>query len=220
MSDVVLTWLLTATADPQRSAHLSADPALLEVLRDSVNGHGHHMVILTDCLDMPDDGGTTWVKVPPGGNPYFYRWTLTADYLDAHPEIQRVWTVDGTDVEMMHDPFPHMEPGALYVGSELATLGGTATADWLRKHCPSIREWQHRNGRLTVVNVGVIGGDRATVADVARKLSDAEADGDDWEMGAFQRIVYTDYPEHITGPMVHTVLRRLERDKPAWWRHK
>jgi hypothetical protein len=219
-ADIVLTWLLNATPDPQRGTRLDGDVSLLAVLRDSVHRHGRHLVVLHDCLGEKGDAQTTFVAVPSGGNPYFHRWRVTADYLTAHPEIERVWTVDGTDVEMLHDPFPHMAPGVVYCGSDPTSLSGTPEAAWLATHCPSTRTWQQRHKALTMLNVGTIGGDRATVLDIATQLAAAEVDGDAWEMGAFQRLMYEQHPDHVTGPMVHTVLRANDRNSPAWWRHK
>lgn len=220
MSDVVLTWLLNATVDPQRQAHLPADPGLLSELRDSVHGHGRTLTVLTDCIDLPDDGGTTWVKVPPGGNPYFYRWTCVADYLDAHPEATRVWCVDGTDTEMLHDPFPHMQPGCWYVGSEPWTFNHNEVGPWLAGSCPSAAEFIHAHPSHTVLNMGILGGDAERVKTIARTLGSREGSGDQWEMGTFQLVAYVDNPDFITGPMVHSKFKAMERDALAWWRHK
>lgn len=219
MTDVVLTHLLNAVPDPQRRRVLPADVGLLAVLRDSVNAHGRPLVVLTDCLDEPDDDGATFVRVPPGGNPYFYRHRLSAMWLDNHPEVARAWCVDGTDVEMLHDPFPHMTPGTVYVGSEPSLIGGPA-GPWLIQHGRSVTGWLRANAGLPVVNVGLIGGDRADVQAITAELAAREADGDDYEMGTFQQLIHDDYPEHVTGPLVHTVFRANDRSAPAWWRHK
>ena len=217
--DIVLTWLLNAVPDPQRRHRLPGDPGLLAVLRDSVNAHGRHLVVLTDCLDEPDDPGATFVRVDPGGNPYFYRWRLADYWLGNHPEVQRAWCVDGTDVEMLNDPFPHMTPGTVYVGSEPSLIGGRA-GPWLKQHGRSAVAFLNEHGNLPVVNVGIIGGDRADVGAIAHALAEREALGDDYEMGTFQQLIYTDYPDHVTGPQVHTVFRANDRSAPAWWRHK
>lgn len=218
-ADVVLTWLLNAVPDPQRRTTLPGDVALLAVLRDSVNAHGQHLVVLNDCLDEPDDDGATFVRVDPGGNPYWYRWQLAALWLQNHPEVRRVWCVDGTDVEMLHDPFPHMQRGVLYVGSEPSLIGGSA-GPWLRQHGHSAVPFLNANPGLPVVNVGIVGGDRADVLAVADSLAERAVCGDDYEMGAFQELVYTRWPDHVTGPLVHTRFRAHDCDSPAWWRHK
>jgi len=220
MSDAVITWLLNSTIDPQRHRHLDPDPHQLDILRDSVNGHGRHLIVLHDCLDEDDDPVTTWVRLPPGGNPYFYRWTATADYLDAHPEIDRVWCVDGTDTEMLHDPFPHMHPGRWYVGSEPNTFNHPQVGPWLTGSCPSAAEFIWGRPTHTILNMGILGGDARRVKDIARTLGSREGSGDQWEMGTFQVLAYTDHPDFITGPMVHSLFKATERDALAWWRHK
>lgn len=216
---MVLTHLLNAVPDPQRRQHIGADSAVLDVLADSIRAHGRHLVVLTDCLGPMSADGITYERVPPGGNPYFYRHRLTADYLEAHPGIERVWCVDGTDVEMLNDPFPHMTPGTVYVGSEPSVIGGRA-GPWLNQHGRSAVHWMAEHGDRVVVNVGLIGGDRADVQAMTAELAAREALGDDYEMGTFQQLIHTDYPDHVTGPLVHTVFRALDRDSPAWWRHK
>ena len=218
-SDVVLTHLLNAVPDPQRRRHIGADAAVLDVLRESVEAHGRHLVVLTDCLGPMSADGTTYERVPPGGNPYFYRHRLSADWLAAHPEVQRAWCVDGTDVEMLHDPFPEMVSGTLYVGSEPGNIGGRA-GPWLKQHGRSAVGWLAEHGNLPVVNVGLIGGDRAAVQAVTAELAARESLGDDYEMGTFQQLIHTEYPDHVTGPLVHTVFRANDRTAPAWWRHK
>ena len=219
MSDVVITWLLNSVADPQRgTTHLPADSGLLAELRTSVARHDRHLVVLHDCLPDRDGGNTTFVRVGPGGNPYFYRWALTAAYLDAHPEIDRVWCVDGTDTEMLNDPFPHMQRGRLYVGSEPGTINDASVGPWLHEHCRKVSPWLADNGTRIIVNPGTVGGDLATVTRLARALAD---NGDDWEMGLFQKVVYEDFPDHITGEgTVHTKFKYDQRTSPAWWRHK
>lgn len=220
MTDVVITWLLNATVDPQRHVHMDPDPGQLDVLRDSVNGHGHRLIVLHDCLDETDDAVTTYVRVPPGGNPYFYRWTATADYLDAHPDIERVWCVDGTDTEMLNDPFPHMQFRCWYVGSEPHRFNDSTVGAWLTGSCPSAAEFIWANPTNIVLNMGILGGDARRVRDIARTLGSREGSGDQWEMGTFQVLAYTDHPDFITGPTVHSLFKANERDSAAWWRHK
>ena len=177
------------------------------------------LVVLTDCLDGPDKGRVSFVRVPPGGNPYWYRWRVAADWLEAHPDVDRVWCVDGTDVQMLHDPFPRMADGVFYVGSEPSTFSGRA-GSWLRAHCPWIRQYLDEHPDFVVVNCGLVGGSRADVVDVVGAMAELEAVGGPFDMGAFQWLVHECRPEYVTGPVVHTVLRADDRHGAAWWRHK
>lgn len=223
--DVVITCLLTAVPDPQRKEYLPSDVAVIDELRRSVHRHGRRLIVLHDCLDEPDDELTTFVRVPKGGNPYWHRWRVIEAYLQRHAdELRFVWCVDGTDVEMLNDPFPHMEFGDIYVGSEDAQLGtppdgGTPT--WLRGHCPSFTAWFAANPDEHVLNVGTVGSSCHWVMLLASLLEGREFDGDDYEMGAFNWLMRTTFASRlVTGHPVHSKFLANDRRSSAWWRHK
>jgi hypothetical protein len=54
-------------------------------------------------------------------NVYFRRWLHIWQHLRDHPEYRFVWCTDGTDVEMLREPWDEMVPGQIYVGSEPKT---------------------------------------------------------------------------------------------------
>lgn len=224
--NVVLTHLLTGVPDPQRGRRWKPDPGIVGALRESVERHGHQLVVLTDCLTEGSDtlgvgaGWTTFVRVPPGGSPYWYRWDLSASWLGAHPDVLWAWCVDASDVEMLNDPFPHMRPGLLYAGSEERTLGHPGSRDWIVKGDPSVAEWVDARPGLPVLNMGTLGGHRDMVLEAAEALT-ARNHGQPWELGAFQQIGYEQFAGRlVTGPMVHTRFLAQEHDSLAWWRHK
>lgn len=221
--NVVLTCLLTNTPDPQRGEHLAADPSLFVQLRDSVHHNGRTLTVLHDCLDGADEGIDAFVMVEPGGNPYFYRWRVIADEVRTLNPDDLVWCVDATDVEMLHDPFPQMQRGIVYTGSEPWSISDGSPFDrWLRKHCPSRNAWYDAHPKRPFLNMGILGGSAEDIAIIADQLADSEADGDDWEIGAWQQIAHDQYGDVIqTGEPVHTLFRAQDRDHPsAWWRHK
>lgn len=221
MTAVVLTCLLTAEKDPQRDRRWSPDPAVLDVLRRSVAAHDRHLVVLHDELAEPDAAGTTFARVPPGGNPYWVRWAHYAEYMANHPEIAWAWCVDGTDTQMLNDPFGRMRPGILYVGSEERTIDHPKSGKWLRRGATDdVRAWLDEHPKLPVLNMGVLGGDRATVMEVAATLAERAGESD-WEIGAFQQIGYEQFAGRlVTGPMVHTPFLGNVTESFAWWRHK
>jgi len=219
---VVITTLLNGAPDPQRDGERwPADVHLLDELRASVHRHGHQLVVLTDCLDEPDDALTTFVRVASGANPYFHRWQVIADFIHGYIGVLGdapgfVWCVDGTDVEMLHDPFPHMVAGVRYCGSESSVINFW----WMVDNHPSVRDWLNTYDHLPLLNAGLLGGTAAGVWFVAATLATLSKCGDMTDMGQFNRIVHNAVTPVVTGPEVHTELRAFDRDSSAWWRHK
>lgn len=216
-TDVVITTLFSAVADPQRpGTQFPADSTLLDTLAASLTGH--HLVVLHDQLDDVGRPGVTFAQVPTGANPYFQRWESIHQWLTDHPEVGRVWCVDGTDVEMLHDPFPEMIPGVLYVGSEPEIVG----LPWLANNHPSVQPFIDSHAELCLLNAGLCGGDRATVMAFIDDLRRMDPGDDMTDMGAFNETAWTRHGARlITGGKVHTRFRAEDRTNPfAWWRHK
>lgn len=228
--DVVITSLLTGQPDPQRGAVIKPDASLLSAWASSIRGAD--AVVLADQLGNAP-AGASLVSVPAlQMSPYFARWLHIYQYLRAHPEYRFVWCTDGTDVEMLHEPWAEMEPGKIYVGSEPKTYSdqwmhqnhhGKAYADFLR---------EHRNSPL--LNAGLLGGCRADVMDFAHQivrlhyLSESHRFWDKgktpatlFDMGAFGIVAKSFGDRIVTGPKVHTIFKSDGIGKEfAWYRHK
>lgn len=230
--DVVLTSLLTGRPDPQRGRRMAADVTLLQALRSSLQRAGRHLVVLHDELDTPDTEHTTYERVPTGAQPYFQRWISMLQWLRQHPEVRWVWCVDGTDVELLHDPVPHMQPGRLYVGSEYQVVG----CDWMRRNhrADSLGPFFDEHQEHQLLNAGLVGGDRATVMAflqrIVRYYHDNAADqflrreshdlgvGD---MAAFNRVAWEEFADRLVfGPQINTVFKAEQRNDFSWFRHK
>lgn len=231
--DVVITQLFTARPDPQRRRRMVADVGLLADLRSSLKQHGRHLVVLHDELDTADDEATTFVRHSVGAQPYFQRWISTYQWLRAHPEVRWVWCVDGTDVRMLRDPFPHMRPGLLYLGSEHQVVG----CEWMLSNhrADSLQRFFEEHHDRQLLNSGLVGGDRATVMEflhaVVRYYHDNAADQflklekhslGVGEMSAFNRVAYERFEGRLTfGPQVNTVFKAFEKNNgTAWFAHK
>lgn len=230
--DLVLTCYFTSQIDPQRGKRAPADPGLLDPLLHSLRGH--HVVVLHDGLHVQDSGLVHWEYVAPSTlNAYEQRNLAYYNYLRAHPEVRNVWVVDGTDVVMLRDPFPHMQPGKLYIGSETTILG----CDWTVKHSRSadmvalLAEF----GSQTLLNCGLIGGERELLMRffhrVYSKLTDnlrARALGIErnltglGDMGAVNLVAWREFADRLVyGPQINTIFKAFERNNTvAWWRHK
>lgn len=215
MPDLVVTWLLTAHPDPQRGHRWAADPAEVTVA-ESVVAHGHHLVVLHDCLDAPPLGPVEWVRVdglPP--NPYFGRWDAVA-WLLARRDAERVWCVDASDVEMLADPFAEMGD-ALHIGSEPTTV---AAQPWVADHHPDHAGWVEANGDRVLLNPGLVGGPAGLVAEFAQAVADWWPTADLTDVARANKVA-RDLPAGVvTGHPVHTPFRSYEATPGAWWRHK
>ena len=219
MSGAVLTWLLNGEPDPQRAHHWAADPGIIAALRDSVTAHGRQLIVITDCLEETDTDLVQYVRVPPGGNPYWVRWVHALEWL-SRTNVTWLWCVDGSDVEMLTDPFGRMAAGRLYCGSEPHLIGHPDKGDWLRRGAsPEVRQWLAEHPGLPILNMGTLGGDRPTMLEALGILA-ARAGESDWEIGAFQQIAHETFADRVvTGPAVHTEFGADERTL-AWWKHK
>jgi len=228
--NVVITSLLTSQPDPQRGSKITPSSDLLAKWATSVKGGDD--VVLVDELDTAPSGATLQrVPVVPM-NVYFCRWLHIYQYLRDHPEYRFVWCTDGTDVEMLHEPWQEMEPGKLYVGSEPKTYADS----WVASHHPErlYQEFlaEHRNDLM--LNAGLLGGTRADVMAYAhaivriwyriesnrfwKKEHLASSVGD---MVAFGIVGYQQRDKLVTGPRINTVFKTNGTGREfAWWQHK
>lgn len=228
--DVVITTLLTSQPDPQRAGSMTADPRVLQTWASSIRGAD--AVVLADELTTVPDGASLIPVSPLQMSPYFARWLDIYQHLRAHPEYRRVWCTDGTDVEMLREPWDEMQPGKIYVGSEHKTYSD----EWMKAnhHGKAYRNFieQHRDEPL--LNAGLLGGSREDVMEFAHriirlhyriesqrfwKMETAPATLVD--MGAFGVVAKSFGVCVVTGPQVHTVFKSDGIGKEcAWWRHK
>ncbi|WIL43101.1 glycosyltransferase family 2 protein [Pantoea agglomerans] len=228
--NLVITTLLTSQPDPQRNTRITASSDLLAKWAVSVKGSD--AVVLADELTTAP-AGALLVTVPDVKmNVYFRRWLHIWQHLRNHPEYHFVWCTDGTDVEMLREPWQGMEQGKIYVGSEPKTYADA----WSKQHHPEgiyqafIAEHQNE----VMLNAGLLGGSRNDVMAIAHGIVrlyyhieslrfwnqevKAAAVGD---MIAFG-IVANRYSDRlVTGPRVHTVFKAEGIGKEfAWWKHK
>lgn len=228
--DVVITSLLTSEPDPQRGNKMLADPNLLQHWASSIAGA--KAVVLADELTAPPFDALLF-KVPSVKmSPYFARWLHIYQHLRAHPEYRFVWCTDGTDVEMLREPWAEMEAGKIYVGSEHKTYA----EEWMKSnhHGKAYSEFleQYRNDLL--LNAGLIGGCREDVMEFAHRIIRQHylieshrfwkmevAPATLVDMGAFGMAAKSFGDRIVTGPRVHTIFKTDGFGKEvAWWKHK
>lgn len=211
--DVILTSYFTGHVDPQRKTTVwpnTVEP--LQALIDSTDD----LVILHN--NLPDGPGRVKVDAPLVA--YTQRWISQYQWLRDHPEVRWVWCVDATDVEQLKQPWTVMRPGVLYTGYEKTTLG----TNWIQLHTPKeLARWVRENRTRTLLNTGIVGGDRATMMRLCRTMTDlwATTDRKDplYEMALFNKACEDFFTE--TGPHIVTLFKGYEVDNTtALWRHK
>lgn len=222
--DIVLTCLFTTTPDPQWGHTWDTDPKIVRSLMQSLMVHGVESVTFYDDprLEPLQDGWNTWQPIHRGvADPYIERWMTYRRWLVQHPEARWVWCVDGSDVELLQEPFAEMRPGVLYCGYE----DEICAKPWMLKNHPASQEWLEDNATRTLLNPGVVGGDRRTVMELCDRIiklySWATVEGEldrRGDMGYAQRAIYA--MNYETGPRIVTAFKRDERNDHSLWKHK
>ncbi|MEW5290303.1 glycosyltransferase family 2 protein [Erwinia papayae] len=228
--NLVITSLLTSQPDPQRGKKLVASPDLLAKWAASVKGAD--AVALVDELEAAPPGATLHRVPDVAMNVYFRRWLHIWQYLRDHPEYRFVWCTDGTDVEMLHEPWHEMEQGKIYVGSEPKTYSDA----WARDNHPEscYQQFLTENRNELMLNAGLLGGGREDIMAFAHaivriwyrtesnrfwgKEKGKPCVGD---MIAFGIVGYQQRDKLVTGPHINTVFKSNGTGREyAFWRHK
>lgn len=228
-SDVVITTLFTGVTDPQRGTAWKPDASLLDAWLKSIPGR--KVVLHNELTSFPQESAE-FLQVAPGINVYFARWLHIYRWLRDNPDVRFVWCTDGTDVEMLREPWEHMEPGKLYVGSEPAVVGIPWMVD--NHKAGFLQDFMGENAGKPLLNAGLVGGDRGTVLRfvhaLVRAFFDHEATlfhGKDTEslgvgdMAVFNQVAWTGWSDRLVfGPLVNTVFKANERNDYSFFKHK
>lgn len=233
--DVLLTSFLTKNPDPQRGYKWDPNPDFLTEYLESVERNNQTAFVLADELRKLPKGyaGSQIVQVNSSTmNVYYQRWLHIYQYLRRNPQIRYVWCTDGTDVEVLRDPFKSMAPGKLYCGVERHLVSDT----WMLKNHPAQRfvPFFKEYGAEPLLNAGVVGGDRHTVMDLAQKIVtlyyDIECDRlwekdaskkDVGDMAAFNKVAYQSFGSRLVhGPEITTEFKAFTDNGKAKFRHK
>ena len=220
-NNVILTCYFTGHLDPMRNIQWKTDFKQLKPLIDSMNGQ--KLVILHDCFDKVDvPENVELIKVKTYLNPYFQRWSSYYEYLLEHPEIDKIFCVDATDVEMLKNPFYDITRGRLYVGSEPIQLYN----NWMISQHRNMIGFFRKNATAKLLNAGIIGGYRQDVFEFIHDIN-AEYFGKEnqWgneDMGIFNWVAREKHNIKLsTGPHVNTRFKAYEtNNKMAWFKHK
>lgn len=213
--DIVIACYFANVYDVQRDTTWSPDLSTIEKLKQSVEAHGIEFVLIHNCFDLPN-------KVDLSTTPYFERWLKEWQYLRDRRDINNVFLVDATDVDMINNPFKYMQDNVLYIGDE---PGNTLNNQWMiTRHLePTVNRYLRENGSKPLLNCGVVGGNRKLVMDVCREmyLYHINNPQDLTEMGIFNKLMHTKYKDVIEyGRHITSLFKRYEAKPSSWWRHK
>jgi glycosyltransferase involved in cell wall biosynthesis len=214
----ILTCFFTGINDPQRTEQWTADLTLIDDLIDSLNGLG--LVIIHDCFDVTEYRGAKLIRVEPGGNPYTKRWIEYKKYIENN-EIENVFCVDATDVQVLKNPFDEISKNRIYIGDEKSTIHN----DWLRRHHnkPIFARFFMSFRRKVLLNAGIVGGNRNILLRFLKDLTELIGNNDVGltDMAAVNYIAYTKYQMELShGEQVNTVFKSYQPNDISWFKHK
>ena len=221
--DLVVAHILTSMPDPQRGTQWPKDIGVAQKLVDSVlENSGADILIFTDFYEG-DFGRVKYVKYPDGMSPLFYKLFITYDYLRRSKKYKNIFIVDSNDVEMLHNPFPHIKDLTLYVGRDVPCI--IKDYDWMinSSGTSTVNFWA-RQADFPMVNAGVIGGRADMVMHFLRLFifwyMKYKGDVGERNMPLCNYIFWDkwryklEYGKHVT-----TRFKAYERTN-AWWKHK
>jgi len=218
LKNVVLTVFFNSQPDPQRKKIWEAEEKLLEPLRKSCIKNEAELIIINDCFDFGE-------YAPCCINPLFQRWVSYYQYLRAHKEIDKVFLVDATDVEMLKNPFPFMED-KIYVGSERNFVGSNK---WLVDNHKKENEVEfiENNRDKVTLNAGLLGGKSRDIIEICHKIislwienQSTANDNSFTDMALFNRAVRQMSDKIVFGDSINTEFRKQEKNDFSWFRHK
>jgi len=226
----ILSSYLNYEKDPQRNVILPNSIEALRPLMNSCNDLGIRLVILTNCK-FENEGTTEFVTIDnpdPKFTPVDFRWLIQLEYIQKNPTTI-VWCVDGTDVEVLKNPFT-INPTKLYVGYE---KGQTLANGWLWRHllpfCKNRnhKSWFAASKHLTLLNCGVVGGGYSIALKFYQMMANdivsnaVNVKGRPMDMASLNYVVYNHFAkDFISGEQVVTEFKAYERNDISVFKHK
>jgi len=214
--NLILTCYFISLIDPQRGEKWGYNPNALDGLVSSIpNGVDFWCMSESSIRSMH-------LYSPKHSNPYLAKWIAFKEYLEANPQYDNVFCVDGTDVEVMHNPFDYIMPNKIYCGDENSILDNV----WLKNHHPYFIHFIKRYRSMTLLNAGVMGGGRKIVLEFLTemvRLINTIPDCGMTDMALFNYVLRTTFVNRIeSGRKVTTVFKAFDKENKlkSWFKHK
>lgn len=221
LEDVYITTLFNHIIDPQRGEKWNADENVLNTLISSLDGA--KLIVLTDSFDGESQNNVHFISVKTtSNNPYWQRWISIKEHLENH-KYNKVFICDGTDVVRLRDPFPHLQPGRIYLGDEQSQ---TIRNRWIMSNHPAaIYQKMYSIGALwRLLNAGLCGGYQDIVLKFTSLLVDHYIEygqNDYTDMAGFNFIAYLHFKTAIVnGRQVNNLFKSYADNSVCWFKHK
>ena len=219
--DVFITTLFTKIVDPQREEKWKADKTVLDVLIKSLEGQ--KLIVLTDTFENSVENNVHFIKVKTSSNnPYWQRWLSISEHLSEN-RYGKIIICDGTDVELMRDPFPHLLPNIIYLGDE---QGQIIRNRWLMDRHPAqvYQKMYDIGASWRLLNAGLCGGLHDTVHEFVDYMCKHYRDygKDDYvDMAGFNFVAYLYFKDRIFhGPQMNNIFKSYTDNNICWFKHK
>lgn len=215
--NLVLTCYFTTLIDPQRGTKWQYDGGATNALYWSVP-NGVDFRCLYDHSKIFELPMVSYK--PKHDNPYMAKWIAFLDYIIAHPEYDNIFMLDGTDTEVLVNPFPHIDRSMLYAGDE----NGTLNNQWLKNHHPNYLSFIDRNKYKKIYNSGILGGNRDIVLEFLNEMCNTiKNDNSLTDMSAFNYTLHELFKDRVvSGRKVNTVFKSFDKVNKlgSWIKHK
>lgn len=162
---------------------------------------------------------------------YYMRWIMAYRFLFAHPEIEEAVFVDLGDVEMLHNPFGHLEEAKLYFGDEESLLNNVIVTQGSKPDYAI--DFFNSHSHLQLLNPGVVGGKRAILIEylglvtniIAKTMFNIQMGLEEglqnFEMAIMNYVAYRYFPNRIRhGRQVSTIFYQNKTNNYSWFKHK
>ena len=236
-NNYIVSCYSTSAPDTQRGITTKPNnPEYIQKWYDSVVRLGLNGVVLHDnlsdefCKQFPKVRFHKIPQCPTGVQLYDYRWHVYFRILLSNIHIEKVFFTDISDVEVLNDPFPHIQADMLYCGDEPTTARDCAWLNPARENPMLLEKLDEFKDILALnkllLNCGILGGNMVVVVDFLHTfceilhaccLRPLEHTVD---MGIFNYAMYYYNFDVIHGHPVNSVFRGGKNETDVWFRHK
>lgn len=232
MNNVVLASYFNYMNDPQRGVLWDTDYSDLLLLIGTVIQFNLEIKIFHNCfVSTPKIKNCEWIRINPDISyvPTVFRHFVYREYLKSH-RFDKIFMVDSTDVMMLKNPFPFVEPSFLYVGEEKNKL---VSNKWMKKE-QGVNLKNFNDYFITIenysdsplLNAGIIGGDYDMVRQFLNFVTlyhsqHSQGLTTSTDMAIFNYTILKHFYRNVVhGDTVTTEFKKYTYNDKSWWKHK